>query len=260
MKKWNLIITILLFIFGALCFIFFEARPITIIQNNIEANRLLCGSLSRLGLSILFIWLLYQSNGKKLMIFDRRFLKTLLWSLPCFMVALVNFPLSAILSNDLTITKPNLFGLYIMYVFGVALLEELIFRGILLLLVSDLLRNKRHKPLLTVLICSLIFSLFHLTNLIGANVGSVLLQCLYTFLLGGMLTVTTLKGKNIWLCVLIHAIFNFGGLLVIMQIGEGNPWDLAFWIATVVSALLCAGHILMTLLKLEKDYVSERTF
>ena len=208
-------------------------------------------------MSVLFIWLLYQFGGKKYLIFDRSILRSLVWALPCFMVAFINFPYSAIINGTASISRVDLLGLYILYVFSIALLEELIFRGIAIMVVDDLLNNKKHKPFLTVLFTSLLFSLFHLTNLFsGANIGSVMLQCLYTFLIGGMLAVTILKGGNVWLCVLIHALFDFGGLLII-QIGSGNPWDLVFWILTVVGGVLCAGHIMFSLLKLERNYVSE---
>ena len=256
MRKWNIIITVLLFVLGALCFIFFEAIPVTIIQDAL-ANKLLCGFLSRFGMSLLFVWLLYQFGGKKYLLFDRSFFKTLVWSLPCFMVAFINFPYSALIKGTASIARLDLMGLYILYVFGIALLEELIFRGVAIMVIGDLLKGKKHKPLLTALFSSLLFSLFHLTNLfVGADIGSVILQCLYTFLIGGMLAVTMLKGGNVWLCVLIHALFDFGGLLII-QIGTGDPWDLVFWILTIVGGVLCAGHIMFSLLKLERNYVSE---
>ena len=204
----------------------------------------------------MFIWLLFIFHGKRLLVFDRSFLKALVWSLPCFMVALINFPLSALIQGKAEIVRTDLLGLYAIYVISIALLEELIFRGVLLLLVSDFMRGKRYQYLLTALICSAIFSLFHLTNLFeGMDIGSVLLQCLYTFLIGGMLTIMMLKTKNIWLCVLIHALFDFGGLLII-NLGIGNPWDTIFWILTFVGGALCAGHVVYSLLRLEKGYVS----
>ena len=255
MKRWNIILTILLFILGALCYIFFEARPITVLQDPL-ANKLLCGFISRAGLALLFIWLLYCFNGKSILIFDRSFLKALVWSLPCFMVAFVNFPYSAIISGTASIERTDLIGLYILYVIGISLLEELVFRGSLLLLIADLLRNNRHRPLLTVLFSSLVFSLFHLTNLfVGGDIGYTLLQCVYTFLIGAMLAMVMIKSHNLWLCILIHAIFDFGGLLII-HIGSGDPWDLTFWILTIACGVLCAGHVIYSLIKLEKDYVS----
>ena len=256
MKKSHLIITILLFILGALCFIFFEALQTKILEDQL-ANKLLGSSISRIGLSLLFIWLLYISGGREYLVFNKRFLIFLAWSLPCFMVALVNFPYSTVINRTVTINRIDLLGLYILYVFAIALLEELIFRGVLLLIVKDIFKYKRHAPILIVVVSSAIFSLSHLTNLfMGAGIGSVLLQCLYTFLIGAMLTTVMLKTKNIWLCVIIHTIFNFGGLLIVSDFASGNNWDVWFWVLTIVSGLLCAGHIIYSLLKLDKDYVS----
>ena len=255
MRKWNLIITILLFILGVICYIFFEVRPIHILDD-VTANKLLCGSIARIGLSLLFGWMLYQYGGKKYMVFNYKFPKYLLWSIPCFMVAIINFPFGVLISHKAEITHMNLMGLYILCVFSIALLEELIFRGVLLLLVSDYLRGKKYQYLWTALICSLVFSLTHLTNLFeGMGITDVLLQCLYTFLIGGMLVITMLKTKNIWLCILIHAIFDFGGMMI-YTIGVGETWDTLFWILTFVGGALCAGHVVYTLVKLEKDYVS----
>ena len=256
MRKWNIIISILLFILGATCFIIFEAVPVTIFTDAL-ANKLMCGFLSRLGMSILFVWLLWQFGGRKYILFDGSFFKNLVWALPCFMVAFINFPYSALISGGASIDRLELLGLYALYILGISLLEELIFRGVAIMVIGDFFKGKKHAPLFTALISSAVFSLFHLTNLfVGADIGSVLLQCLYTFLIGGMLAVTMLKGGNVWLCVLIHALFDFGGLLII-QIGAGNPWDLVFWILTIVSGVLCAGHIMYSLLKLERNYVSE---
>ena len=253
MKRWDIVVSILLFILGALCFIFFDLRPVTILEDAL-ANKLLCGALSRIGISLLFGWLLFNYGGRRLMIFKTDFPRMLLWSLPCFMVALVNFPYSAIITGEASIARGDLMGLYIAYILSVAILEEFLFRGSLLILLMGLLRNSRHKPLFITLIGAGVFALFHLTNILfGADPLYTLLQCSYTFLIGAMLMVTIIKTKNIWLCILIHALFDFGGLLII-HIGLGNPWDLMFWILTIVSGVLCAGHIIYSLIKLEKEY------
>ena len=255
MKKSHVIITALLLVIGVLCFVFFEVVDIKILKDA-TANMLLCNFISRFSLSILFIWLLFLFGGKQYLVFNKRFFLMAAWSLPCFMVAFVNFPFSAIITKEAVVNRLDLLGLYLLYVFSIALLEELVFRGVLVLLVSDYLRNNRHAPLLITIICSLVFSLFHITNLfVGADVGSTLLQCLYTFFIGAMLTATMLKTKNIWLCVIIHTIFNIGGLLII-HLGYGNAWDLVFWILTVISGVLCAGHIIFSLIKLDKEYAS----
>ena len=258
MNKSNLIITILLFILASICFIFFDVVPVTILEDPI-ANNLLCGFISRIGLSLLFGWMLYQYGGRKMMMFDKTFLKSFVWSLPCFMVAFINFPTYGLITNSVYFTRTDLLGYYTLYIIGVAVVEELIFRGALIVLMGDVFNHKKHKPLFVTLICAIIFSLFHLSNLRTdfSNIKEVLFQCLYTLLIGAMLVVTMLKTKNIWLCMLIHAIFDFGGMLVIYQVCGGDPWsDVVFWVLTIVSGVLCAGHIIFTLIKLEKDYVS----
>lgn len=255
MKKLFLPVTIILIVISAVCLISFEIVHVRILEDNI-ANKFLAGFFSRFSLSLLFVWLLLFFGGKEMLFCNRKTLKGLAWSLPCFMVAFVNYPYSAIANGTATIDRGDLMGLYILYIVGIALLEEIVFHGVIFVLAKDYLKNKRHAPLLTTIITATLFSLFHLTNLFsGANIGDTLLQCVYTFLIGAMLTVTMLKLNNLWLCFLIHALFDFGGLLII-HIGSGNAWDTTFWILTIVSGLLCAGHIIYSLIKLDRNYVS----
>ena len=256
MKKSYIFITILLLGLGIASSILFDIMQLKIVSDA-STNRLLSGIVSRFIMAGLFIWLSFVFRGTRLLAFNKSFFNYFSWILPCLMVAFINFPFSALIQGTASITRMDLIGLYALYVFSIALLEEFIFRGILLLILDDYLRGRKHKPFFMALISSLVFSLFHLTNLIvGADVAGTLLQCLYTFLIGGMLAVTMLKTKNIWLCILIHTIFDFGGLLI-ANIGIGNPWDTIFWILTITGGLLCAGHIIFSLIKLEKEYVSE---
>jgi len=139
---------------------------------------------------------------------------------------------------------------------AIALLEEFVFRGVVINIVYSYFRYKQYRYVWTTLVASIFFSLTHLTNLLtGAWVGSVLLQIVYSFLIGAMLSVVIFKTRNIWLCVIIHAVFNFGGLLT-AYIARGEPWDLVFWILTAVCGILCAAHVVFTLYKLEKQNVS----
>lgn len=251
------IITAALFIFAAFCLFFFELRPAKLLSDGV-ANVLLGSVISRLSLSVLFVWLLYINGGIYYLHVKKTFFRDMLWCLPCFLVAVVNFPFSALMSGTLVINRMDLMPLYIIYVILIALLEEFIFRGFVITLLYNFFKFKKYPYLLTTVVASLFFSLAHLTNLlVGADIVSVLLQIVYSFLIGAMLTVVLFKTRNIWMCVLIHALFNFGGLLTSF-IAIGNPWDLVFWILTIVCGVLCAGHIIMALIKLEKekDYVS----
>ena len=84
----------------------------------------------------------------------------------------------------------------------------------------------------------------------------VLLQVGYTFLIGGMFAVMMLKTNNVWLCVIIHALFDFGGLLA-FEIADGNPWENpVFWILTIACGILCVGHIIVSLINMERKHAA----
>ena len=135
-------------------------------------------------------------------------------------------------------------------------MEEIVFRGVLLFLLLDIFKGHKLKYFLSALISSGIFALFHLLNIFAnMDIGSVLLQSIYTFLIGGMLAVVALKAKNIWMGVFIHMAFNIGGLMS-TTIATGDPWDTVFWILTITCGILCAGHIIYSLFNLERKHVS----
>ena len=75
----------------------------------------------------------------------------MLWCLPCFLVAVVNFPFSALISGTLVINRMDLMPLYIIYVILIALLEEFIFRGFVITLLYNFLSL---KSILTYLLLS----------------------------------------------------------------------------------------------------------
>lgn len=256
MKKYSrYIITVALFVLAGFCLVFFEIRQTKILSDTI-ANALLCNVLSRVSICALFIWIMYLNRNLGFLSLRKGFLRQAIWTIPCFLVAIVNFPFSALISGELVLVRMDLIGLYIVYVIAIALLEELVFRGMVIALVFDYFRYKRFRYLSTTLVTSAFFSLIHLTNILsGVGIGSVLLQIAYSFLIGAMLTVVIFKTRNIWLCVLIHAIFNFGGLMT-LYIARGEPWDLVFWILTAVCGILCAVHVTIALYKLEKKHAS----
>ena len=165
-------------------------------------------------------------------------LKGFLWALPCFLVALANFPFSALISGQAVVLRKDLIWLIAIECLLVAMTEELFFRTIVGAYLDKKL-NGKHKTFKCVIVSGAIFGAWHLINLLGgAGVVETLLQVVYTFLIGAMLSMLIIKTKSLNLCVLVHAIFNFGGLLI-QRLGTGVAHDLIFWIATVFAGLLC---------------------
>ena len=254
-KNLRIITTALLFALAVACFILFEVVKISLVKDY-ATNVLLSGVIYYVVIGVLLVWLIIVTKTTDFLRFNKNFSKQLLWALPCFLVAFVNFPYSSLITGGLTINRMDLMALYIFYIIALAFVEELVFRGVLLFLLLDVFRNLKLRYTLTALVSSLVFALFHLTNLfMGMDIGSVLLQVTYTFLIGGMLAVTLMKTQNVWLCIIVHAIFDFGGLLT-SHIAFGDPWDAVFWILTIACGILCAGHIIVSLINLERKHVS----
>ena len=248
-------ITIVLTALAVTGFILFEIVHLKILED-VSLNAMLGRTIYYFLIAGLFVWLGYLLNNSPYLSIKVVKPKMWLWCLPCLLVALVNFPYTALINGDVSFLHLDFLWLYILYVIGIALVEEFVFRGVLLFLLLDVFRRQRLKYFLSALITSLVFALFHLTNIFaGMDVGTALLQVTYTFLIGGMLSVTALKTKSVWPCIIIHAIFDFGGLLT-ETIAVGNPWDTTFWILTIVCGILCAGHIIVSLINLERKYVS----
>ena len=248
-------ITVVLTALAVTGFILFEIVHLRVFEDDVT-NQMFGRACYYLAIAALFLWLPYILGGSLYLSFKALRWKNVVWCAPCLLVALANFPYSALISGQLVIIKKELIGLYILYVIGIALVEEMVFRGVLLFLLLDVFRNKKLPFFFPVLISSIIFALFHIANLFtGASIGDVLLQVSYTFLIGGMFAVMAIKTKSIWMGVIIHAIFDFGGLLN-TTIAEGSSWDVVFWILTITCGILCAGHIVMSLINLERKHVS----
>lgn len=178
-------------------------------------------------------------------------LSHLIWALPCLAVAVVNFPFTALIGGNAVLDRVDLLWLFLLKCLSVALLEETFFRALLVPLLGG---ETTAKKLRAVLLSAALFGLMHLLNLFSGNVGGVLLQVGYTFLLGCMFAVMLLKTGNVYLCMLTHFLFDIGGLIV-TDLGHGAFQDRTFWILTAVFGVLCAIHITVSFVRLCKKKI-----
>ncbi len=175
-------------------------------------------------------------------------LSSLIWCLPCLAVAIVNFPFSALASGLAEITRPDLIWLFALKCLAIGFMEEAIFRGLLLGIIAEIAAGRKYKNLLTVAVSSAIFALYHIFNLFaGAGAGETLLQIGYSFLTGAMFAAALLRTKSIYPCIALHALFDFGGLIV-TDLGTGAVHDNIFWILTAIAAVICFIHVIKYLL------------
>ncbi len=172
--------------------------------------------------------------------------------IPALAVAVNNFPILPLLSGDAKVTAGA--GAILAYAaesLFIGLFEETAFRGVLLLTVTERFGKTRRELFLSAVITSAVFGASHLFNLFGgASVGGTLLQVSYSFLIGGMCSLVLLLSGSLSSCVLIHAVYDFGGYLV-MRCGEGTIWTAPEVALTAVVGVAAAAYFLAVSRKLD---------
>lgn len=172
-----------------------------------------------------------------------------LYLLPCTVVALNNFQWWSYLNGlqGLLRTKALDIILFATYCLCVGMFEEFVFRGVLFSVIVGYFPKNKKGLVETFVVSSLIFGLAHIFN------GNVL-QVLYTILTGGLFAFVLIKTKNLLCCGLIHALYNFCGLLMdrASNLGLGTGVEL-FNTGTILTmgavAVLMIAFVLYSLYK-----------
>lgn len=248
-KKLQNAIPIILILIAIIALIIFDILDIRYTDDE-TLNRLINSILPRIITAAALLGVMIALGLKKVLLPDfKRITKHLLWCIPCFLVVLANFPFTAVFGGSAKILRSDLIALFVLECLSIGLMEELLFRGLLQDTLTKLFESKPHGGIITVIVTSAAFGLIHLFNLFaGAGFGATILQVGYSFLIGAMLSAVIMKTGDIWLCVIIHAAFDFGGNLI-TELGTGAFQDLWFWIFTAVAGVICFIHVLYYLLK-----------
>lgn len=130
---------------------------------------------------------------------------------------------------------------YILTMFCVGFLEEVIFRGLLF--------NAMKKSNLTVaiIVSSVTFGFGHIINLIngsGAEVISNILQIICATAVGFAFVLIYLKSDSLWVCIISHGLFNA------LSAFSNQPPNLEFEIlSSIVLALITGGYAIYLAIK-----------
>ena len=109
-------------------------------------------------------------------------------------------------------------------------------------------RSSTKDLFVSIVLSSAVFGVIHLVNLFTSSPGAVLLQIGYSFLIGAMCAVVLIRTANIWLCVILHAVYDFCGSLV-PTFGEGVIWTAPEVVLTVVISLAAAVYFILALVR-----------
>ena len=181
--------------------------------------------------------------------------------LPASAAAINNFPIFGLLTGavQLHASAADLLLLAAQSL-AVGFFEETAFRGFLFPIVLRKFRGR--NIFLPTILASAVFAAVHLVNLFdGMSPAAVLLQIGYSFLIGGMCAVVLLKTHCLPFCILLHAVYNFGGTLV-PTFGSGTVWDPVTVTVTAIlgiTVLLYFLHILSHVTENEISALRPRT-
>ncbi len=206
--------------------------------------------------SVVFITILVYLGYKVLNPVKKPFWRGILFTLPAFCVVINNFPIYPVASGLAVITAPPWrIAILAVECLAVSLFEETCFRGVVFL---GFLRKRSGTILgrfLSIVFSAAVFGVVHLVNIaLGASPVAVVLQIGYSFLIGAMCSVVLMKTSNLWLCVLLHAIFNFGGS-IIDDCGIGIIWEPFTVTLTVIIAVATTVYMVLAFLKIKESEI-----
>ena len=251
MQKRKLSVLIIRVISAAvlLVFVALEMFKVQLVQG--ETHNLIVNVLvTRTFAAIFFLTVLIESKDR---VADRRpaqdYLKSLLFVIPALLVAINNMPMISLITGRCRVNETPLWvALFALECIAVGAFEEIAFRGVLF---PYFLKKCKTRPHIFLCIAgtSCLFGLYHLFNLLeGAGFGNVIRQVGYSALIGAMCAICMLITGDIAVPVVLHAVYNFCGLLI-DTVGEGEMWDTPTIVITIVLGVLTFAFYLVIFLK-----------
>lgn len=249
-KQWNIAF---LTIIGILIIVIFVMYFFAVsLFNEGLYDKLLWEFLIRITVSLIFMYFLIR-YGYKEMFACKISRSTLVFIIPAVLVAVNNFPISAFVSGRYSIVESKLmFLMFGLDSLGVGVFEEIIFRGVVLLVLLQYFPKTKQGNFLAIVVSGLIFGISHFVNLgYGSAIDGVLLQVGYSFLMGMMWAVIYIKTRNIWIVALLHALYNYCGMILYQTGTVTNRFDLVTILVTILFAGIAIVYYWLSYQKME---------
>lgn len=209
----------------------------------------LCGFVCKTVCAVLPFYLIREFGLSGELKFTKRFLRGLLFSLPAVLIAVDNFPIIPQITGYMSINADfaEVICLFL-FCLSIGILEESIFRGCVFPLLAYRFKRDKKGLFWAVVVSSATFGGMHLLNLFGGFSPLVFLQVGYSFLLGLALSFCFLLTGNLFIPIIVHTIFDFGGFLSDYY-GIGTLWTTENVIFTAVFSAISAGVMIFIFIK-----------
>ena len=247
----------ILLLIPSLALLLLETFPLTYSSDNV-LNSIIQVTVTRVLGSLVFIPLSIYMGYNIFGITDKQRARVLLCTIVPLAVVINNLPIIGLLSGAAYVTKPYWYiPLFALEALMIGLFEEFAFRGVLFPYILENRRLTGKSIFWATVISSAAFGGVHIFNLLaGGSAGAVILQVGYSFLIGGMCAIVLLYTRCIWICVALHAIYDFCGYLI-PTLGTGIIWDTTTVIITSILGVFALIFMLVWLSKITPERVAE---
>lgn len=233
----------------------FDLKKLLGINPDYSAGYLADMTITRALAAIAFLAILINLDFKVLNPIKKPFLRSVLFCLPPLAVCINNLPIISLLSGRARVDSPPwMIVLLALECIAIGTFEEIAFRGVVFLSIAEKNGKTKNGLFFSIVISSLIFGAIHLLNIFFSSPIAVLMQIGYSALIGAMCAVVLIKTKNIWFCVLLHAIYDFCGQLVV-YCGHGIIWDTPTVILTAVIAVAVTVYMVVQFVKMPAENI-----
>lgn len=142
--------------------------------------------------------------------------------------------------------------------FGIGFIEESLFRGLILNMFAKKYINKPYGILKILIFPSIIFGTIHLVNIfINVNIQNAILQATIAFFIGILLNAIYLRGGNIFVLILIHAIIDASGMFETLFTQENVTISDSINNISYATLLYIPIYLLLTIFLLRKSKLNE---
>lgn len=100
----------------------------------------------------------------------------------------------------------------IIYYIGVAIVEELYLRGLLLNLIEKLCYKKKNNTVIAIILSSIIFGLGHIFGALNQSIFIIISKVVFTIAMGLYFGTIYKKTNNLWLPIILHFIIDICAL------------------------------------------------
>ena len=148
--------------------------------------------------------------------------------------------------------KPSIWKVLIegiIYYIGVAIIEELYVRGLLLNLIEKVCHKSKNSTLIGIILSSVVFGLGHIFGVLGEPILIIITKVVWTVAMGMYFGAIYKKTNNLWIPIILHFIINICALPYCFTTNTSYPM-ISLYI--ILPTYLLLGIYSMYIMKMNK--------